>query len=170
MSLKNVTPGSYYGRAIDYGLQEVEKLKQLKAFIQFEFKSNDGATERIIWDGFLTKKDGELNRKTMDTLIACGFKGKSIADLNTKGSLNETKEMLLDIDYEGDFLKVLWVNDPSESMTQKVTDVKKLNGFDLSRVDSYLNMNQKKAKPPLYNHAPGAENPPPMDDNEELNF
>lgn len=173
MSLKDVTPGTYYGRATDYGLEEVEKLKQLKAFVMFEFKDNTGNAQRIKWDGFLTKKDGELNKKTMDTLIACGFKGKSITDLNVKGSLNETKEMMLTLEYDeaGKYLRCEWVNDPSESSTQKVTDVKKLNGFDLSRVDSYLKLNQTATpvKAPLKNHAPGAENPPEMPD-EELPF
>lgn len=169
MSLKEVSPGTYTGKVTDHGLEEVAALNQIKAFIVFEFKSNSGTTERIKWDGFILKKDGTINKHTMNTLMACGLKGKT-ENLNNEGSLNKTKEMLLTLEMDGDYLKCKWVNDPSASTTQKLIDVKKLKGFDLSGADSYLAMNTKAKTKPLHNYAPGAVNPPQMDTDEDIGF
>ena len=164
MSLKDVKPGKYTARVVDYGIVMVEKLNQPKAFIEFTFKNGD-ADESITWDGFLTKKDGELNKKTLDTLITCGFKGKAIAELNNSGVLDTQKEVSIEVIQDGEYLRVEWVNSTERVVVK--ADVKRLKGMNLSKVDSYLALANKK---PLVNHADGIGQPPKMDDSEDLPF
>ena len=109
MALKDVTPGEYVARPTSWGLEEVEKLQQIKAVINFEFTAN-GQPEKIKWDGFLTKKDGDINKKTLDTLLACGFNSKSIIDLQKDTALNANKDVVITIIQDGEYHRVEWVN------------------------------------------------------------
>lgn len=167
MALKDVVPGVYDGRVVDYGLQAVEKTGQIKAMVKFTFKYNE-QDQFITWSAFLQKRDGELNKYTLDTLLTCGFKSKSVADLNDAGVLDTQKKLTLTLEKETgadgvERLKVAWVNDPTKGLVK--TDVKKLKGVNLSKVDSYLKMNQQKVK----NHADSLTGSP-GDDNEPLPF
>jgi len=126
MGLKDVKPGSYKARVVDYGLAMVEKLNQPKAFIQFAFK-HDGQDQMITWNGFLTKRDGDPNKKTLDSLMECGFSGKKIEDLNKSGVLDTQKEVHIDIIMEGEYPRVEWINSGAKAIEKM--DVKKLKGM-----------------------------------------
>lgn len=166
MSYDNLKPGVYLGRIVDWGVQEVATSKTLKAVIKFSFKDADGGQKNITWDGFFLKKDGSPNEKTVKTLQTCGFIGKAVSDLTAATALDTTKELSLDIIKDGEYWRVEWVNDPSQGMANKVTDVKKIKGYDLRKVDALFASSIPKDKK-VRNYADDVVNPTPAVDNSE---
>jgi len=135
MSLKDIKPGTYTARVVDYGIVMVEKIKQPKAFIQFAIKLGE-VDEMITWNGFLTKQDGEVNKKTLDSIMACGFKGKLVSELNSSGALDTKTTVSIEVIMDGEYPRVEWINSGARSVEKM--DVKKLKGMNLSKVDAYL--------------------------------
>lgn len=133
MSYADLTPGEYKAKLVDWGLVVVEKINQLKAVIKFELSTGD----QVTWDGFFLKKDGTVNEKTVKTLRTCGFNKKTVEELSEADALDTKKELSVVLVKENEFFRVEWVNDGSREM-QKVTDVKKLKGFDMRKVNSVL--------------------------------
>lgn len=147
---ENLVEGSYEAFATDWGLKEVEKLKALQAFIVFEFKVND-QVQKLTWSSFLFKTDGGVNKHTADVLSTCGFTGKNITELNNPSALNNKKPYNITVEKNGEYWKVKWVNDPDEAPSTKVSDPKKLAGYDLSKFNAELVKNSQSK--PLKNHA-----------------
>jgi hypothetical protein len=168
MSYDNMREGQFDAQIQDWGLQEVEKVRQLQAFINFEFEV-DGQTQKMRWSSFLFKKDGTVNKHTMETLRVCGFKSSKITDLVNTSALNNKKTYHITTEKEGEYWRVKWVNDPDESPMSKAADAKVLAGYDLSKFNAALMKDQVSA-PPVKNYAPGASNPPALDTEEKLPF
>lgn len=170
MALKDVEPGRYSARVVDWGIETVEKLGgEPKAKVVFDL-DNSGTWERISWDGFFSKRDGGVNQKTVDTLKVCGMKGDFTDLLEGGPGLDTTKELELTIIQDGNYLRVEWVNEPGGSQF-----IKKEGGQDLAKTLKGLsvkaglkNAGQRKIK----NHAPGADNgpEPAFDADEEIPF
>lgn len=153
--------GEYQAKPISWGLERVEKLQAWKAVIQFQIKDSE---ETIKWDGFLYKRDGEVNKKTIDTITACGFKGRTLTDLNKENSLDKDGEVILTVIKEDKYLRVEWVN--KKRAIQKAT-MEELKGVDFSKFDAALNKALQKTGIP--NRAPGSQ-PPKIDDDEQIPF
>jgi hypothetical protein len=64
---------------------------------------------------------------------------------------------------------VKWVNDPEAGPSGKVTDPKKLMGYDLSKFNAAL-VTEANQRPQVKNYAPGAVNAPELNKDDELNF
>jgi hypothetical protein len=150
-----------------YGLEEVEKLNgAVKVSIQFDGK--------YWFDGFVLKQDGTPNKKTMETLVTCGFKSTDLVELMKgfgSGVLNESKDFHITTVTEtyGDkeFEKVEWVNDPENPKGKKFSeaiDRKKLGGASISKMLSDLQKGNS-----LPNHAPSLRDLG-IDDSEEIPF
>ena len=150
MGYENLIAGEYKATIVDWGLQEVAKLKTLKAIIKFEL--DDGT--QITWDGFLFKLDGTVNLRTMKSLKTCGFTKTSVTSLNDGDALDKTKKVSVTIVKVGEFFKVEWINDGERAELQKISDVKVLQGYDLRKFDSALAMSQPPAPRAVKNHAP----------------
>lgn len=146
-----------------YGLEEVEKPDgAVKVLIQFDNK--------YWFDSFVLKRDGTPNKKTLDTLVTCGFKSNDLVELlkgHGSGVLNESKDYEIDLVTEQysdkEITKVEWVNDPenpkgTKKFAQSI-DRKKLGGASISKMLSDL---QKENSLP--NHAPS------FDDSEDIPF
>lgn len=127
-SLRDLEPGRYKATISDYGLTEVEKLNQLKAFIKLEITSDTGNCSGT-FECFVKTKDGQPNKKLLNTLVTCGFKSDDLADLNKQGMLDMAKEYEATVIQDGEYKRIEWINDPSKSNVPKVTDVKKLQGL-----------------------------------------
>jgi hypothetical protein len=73
MSLKNVSPGKYAAKVKDWGVEEVEKLGgAIKAVVVFEFET-ETSVETIKWDGFIQKRDGDINKRLWTLLTYVGL-------------------------------------------------------------------------------------------------
>lgn len=167
---ESLQEGRYSAHIKDYGIREVEKLNTLEAFIQFEFSKGD-ETYYLTWKGLFLKKDGTPNKKTYDTLKTCGFTGKNVEALTQSGTLNNQKTYDITLKRENGYLNVEWVNDPNALSEARVSDVKTLKGYDLSKINAELvKMNLAQPTKPLPNYAPGATNPPKVDAEEPLPF
>lgn len=153
---ETLAEGRYSAQIKDWGVREVPALKTVEAFIQFEFKEGD-ETYALTWKGLFLKKDGSPNKKTYDTLKTCGFTGKNIEALTTTGSLDNMKTYDITLKRENGFINVEWVNDPNAVASGRVSDVKTLAGYDLSKINGELaKMNMSEpAKRVIKNHAPG---------------
>jgi len=149
MSYENLVPGVYKAKIVDWAVQEVPQLKQLKAVIKFQIK--DGIN--IKWDGLFLKKDGSVSKKTVDTLKACGFAGKDVSELTSATALDTTKELSITVIKDGEYWKVEWVN-AGDGELKKVSDVKVIKGYDLRKVNSALALG---AKPAVKNYADDLE-------------
>lgn len=165
MSLKNTVAGSYSAKPVEWGIEEVEKLDgAIKAVIVFEFLNQAGEPTKIKWDGFLQKRDGEINKKTVDTLLLCGLDGDFLELLPGGSGLDMNKQVLIDVIQDGDYLRVEWVNDPAGAKF-----IKHAAGSGISKTLKGLSLQaglKKKTAPKPRNHAPGAE----FDPNEEIPF
>jgi hypothetical protein len=167
MSLKNVSPGKYAAKVKDWGVEEVEKLGgAIKAVVVFEFET-ETSVETIKWDGFIQKRDGDINKKTVDTLDLCGLDGDLSELLEGGSGLDTEKELEITVIQEGDYLRVEWVNEPGGSQYIKKAAggniAKKLKGLSLQ---AGLKSKKSASRPP--NMAPGAE--PIFDAEEEIPF
>jgi hypothetical protein len=165
MKFDDIQEGRYQAKIKDWGIRDVEKLKTIEAFVQFDVSVGNEICG-LTWKGLFLKKDGTPNKKTYDTLKTCGFKGKTVDVLTQSGSLDNTKTYDVTLKRENGFLNIEWVNDPAAVATSRVADVKTLQGYDLSKINAELvkmNMNEPTAKP-LKNYAPT------MDADEKLPF
>ena len=169
MALKDVEPGRYPARVVDWGIETVEQLGgEPKAKILFDFEF-EGSWERITWDGFFTKRDGEINQKTLDTLKLCGLDGGFDQLLEGGSGLDTAKELEITIVEDGQYMRVEWVNEPGGSAF-----IKKEQGDDISKklkglsIDAGLGKSKSKKKAKPKNHAPGADRG--VDEDEELPF
>lgn len=168
MSLKDVQPGRYKAKITDWGVEEVEQLGgEPKASIVFEFYPTEGTVESIKWDGFFKKTDGDINKKTVETLLTCGLQGDFLDLLPGGPGLDKEKELEITVIIDGEYHRVEWVNEPGGSAY-----IKKVEGQDIAKKLKGLSLNAglKGGKPAVKNYAPGASNPPSVDENEEIPF
>lgn len=171
MSYENLTPGKYLGRIMDWQMEMVEKLKVPKVRIKFTFETPSGSCS-MSWDGLVLKKDGTPNKKTIDTLRVCGFKSNKIQDLNEVATaLDTSKQLELDIEKEGEYWKVQWVNEPGGTTAMdKVSAKQTLMGFDLSNVNGALMSSPAKATSLSTTNGSVPNRAPSFDKDEELPF
>ncbi len=166
MAYENLTAGQYKGRVTDWGIKEVvigEK-KQLVVVVNFNFTAG-AASHKMKWEGFLFKKDGDLSKKTMDTLETCGFTSPTLdALVENPNALNTQKELLVTVEMVNGYWKIEWVNDPDDTSAGSVESVKSLKGYNLSAINTALaaKAREKVAARPagVKNHAPGASADP----------
>lgn len=188
MSLKDVESGRYSARVIDWDVIEVEKLDgKLQLAIKFGFEPEDDRVEEIWWKGFFQKKDGEPSKKTLETLMTCGFKYKKFADIGKVDALDTEKELEVTIEKnENDYHEVQWVNEPGASAVAgalgKEEGAKKLAGLDSVLGGELAKLRQEKggeaqpkkkqSKKKVKNHATGedVEAPGGIDEDEEIPF
>ena len=150
MGYENLIAGEYKATIVKWEIQEVEKLKSLKAVIYFEL--DDGT--QITWDGFLFKLDGTVNLRTMKSLKTCGFNKKSVAQFMDSDALDKTKKVSVTVAKVDRYWQVEWINDGERAAPGKVSDVKVLQGYDLRKFDSALAMSQSPVTRAVKNHAP----------------
>ena len=157
-SIKNLEPGTYKAKIVDWGVTEVEKLGgQLKVFIKMDIEHH-GQYYTGTWDCFCLTKDGQPNKKLMKTLVTVGFQGESLEEFSRQGSLNNQKEYEVTVILDGEYKRIEWINDPAMSLVPKVSDVKKLSGFNfkdaIKEARKELGVTTGLQVP---NHAPGAK-------------
>lgn len=155
MNIKDIEPGRYACKIADFGLEEVEKLKAIKAVIVVEFTDAEFNGTQMKWDGFLLTKDGNANKKTASTLKACGLQAGVETLATDIAALDKNKELFATVilDQNG-YKRIEWINDGAESgAMNKIQDVKKINGMDLRKFNESMGAN---VKPDLKNHAPKA--------------
>lgn len=165
MSYENLIPGNYEATLTDWSLEVVEKISAPKITLIFEFDFQD-KNYKMKFDSFVFKRDGEINKKTLDTLKTCGFKSSKITDLlDDPGALNTMKKYDIQVikDEQG-YWRIEWVNHMGGRAMDKVSAKKSLQGFDFSKVNGGL-MKEGFGKKPR-NFAPGASN----EIDEELGF
>lgn len=154
MANVDIEPGVYKGQVTDWSVEEVEALdNKLKLVITLEL--DNGA--KVYWNDFFHKKDGSINKKTINTIETLGFQGK-IQDIMKPNALNTSK--LYDVTIEKDdkgYTKVAWINDPdvprsvSRPLDEKVA-VRKLAGLNISvgatktKVKNYAEEAMQKVK------------------------
>lgn len=130
MTFKDLPPGRYPCRIVDWGLTEVKQLDNaLKVTIELAITT---ATDGIVtgyWDGLMTKKDGTINEKTMKTILSAGFGQTDIYTLNSDlTALDTQKEMEVTIgkDDKGR-TKAEWLNSAGGGGVKKEALPKKKN-------------------------------------------
>lgn len=104
-------------RIVDFGIELVEKINEPKVVIIFD--------NGLRFEGFLKKKDGTANKKTLQTLVTCGLNNPDVsvvAEGPKGGALSLEKEFELDVITEsvGDkhYQRVNWVRDPNETKSK----------------------------------------------------
>lgn len=176
MSYNDLEQGNYEAHLTDWSMKMAEKINQPTVVLLFEFQ-HQGKKHSMRFESFVFKRDGEINKKTMDTLATCGFKSSNIRDLvdnpTTTGALNTQQKYNIDIiKGENGFWKIEWVNLPGGKAMDKVAAKKSLAGVDFSKFNGALMKEGFGQKKQVKNFAPGASNPPEDDSdiNEEMGF
>jgi len=189
MSLKDIEPGRYSANVIDWDVVEVTQLDgKLQLAIKFAFYPDDDRIEEIWWKGFFQKKDGEPSKKTLETLVTCGFKYKKFADIGKADALNTEKELEITVEKNDQgYHEVEWVNEPGAGAVAgslgKEAGAKKLSGLDSVLGGELAKLRQEKGaeeksspkskkSKKVKNHATGEEvdSPGGIDDDEEIPF
>lgn len=122
------------GRIINWGIKEVAQLDGQPAMvIVFETAQGNRSFESLFF-----KRDGEVNKKTIETIYLCGFSGDDFTSLSEcdHSSLNTSKEFNLTLKDVNGFQVVEWVNDPSKPKSNSkfgLSDKKKLGGMKLAK-------------------------------------
>jgi hypothetical protein len=157
---EDLIPGVYEANLTDWGLFMVEKIGQPEIVLHFEFNDPPtGKSYKVKFRSFLYKKDGDLNKKTIDTLKVVGFSSSKITDLNDDpSSINNTKKYSIDVNKNTNgYWEVSWVNDLGGKSMDKVSAKKSLAGYDLSKFNGALMQNGfVQPKKVVKNYAPGA--------------
>lgn len=109
---KELHPGHYIGRILNYGLREGKQFT-VTAVIEFEFKDTEGDSHRCAWYGSFS---GEAKKHTLKALLVTGLQ-KSVSDLALGpqgGALNTQKEYSIEVKaevYNGKtYYKIAWIN------------------------------------------------------------
>lgn len=171
MSYNDLEPGTYEAQLVDWSMKMADKINQPTVVLAFAFE-HQGKKHSMRFESFVFKKDGDVNKKTVDTLQTCGFKSSKIQDLIDNPSALETqRKYSIDIvkDNNG-YWKIEWVNLPGGKAMDKVAAKKSLAGVDFSKFNGALMKEGFGAKKVVKNYAPGASNPPDDEINEEMGF
>ena len=176
MSLKDVKPGRYTAKVKDWGLEEVEQLDgAIKAVVIFDFETGEDEWETIKWDGFIQKRDGGINQKTVDSLKVCGLSGTFVDLVEGGPGLDTSKDIEITIEHDGQYHKVEWINEPGGGQYTANKEagsdlVKRLKGLSLEAgLSKSKTASKKKTTTKVKNHAPGAEDSG-VDEDEEIPF
>lgn len=159
MSYNDLEQGTYEAQLIDWSMKMAEKINQPTVVLAFSFE-HQGKKYSMRFESFLFKRDGDINKKTMDTLSTCGFKSSNIEDLMSKPNALETqRKYTIDvIKDENGYWKIEWVNLPGGKAMDKVAAKKSLAGVDFSKFNGALMKEGFGQKKPVKNYAPGASN------------
>jgi len=172
MKYDDLLPGVYEAQLTDWGMEMVEKVGSPKIVLKFEF-DHEGKNYVMKFESFLFKKDKDVSKKTLDTLMTVGFNSKNVWDINEDFcQLDTSKKYSIDcVKDEKGFFKIEWVNSSSGLKIDKIKAKKTLAGYDLSRFNGAL-MAQGSTQPKrvIKNYAPGASSPSTVDDNSEIPF
>lgn len=150
--------GVWPGTVESWEIVEIEKINQLKLVVWFNVTGPDWK-KKIKFESLFLKKDGTKNKKTFSTLKSLGFRSKDVGDLITDDkALDKSRVHTLTIepkDYDGKtYYMVEWVQDEEMESTGKVSDVKKLKSYNLSKLNSFLD-SPKESK--IKNMAPSKD-------------
>lgn len=148
------------GKITDWGIKEVEKLDNAPVMVIW-FDTESGKRK---FESFFFKADGDVNKKTIDTLFTCGFRGDDLSSLAEcdSSSLNMSKEFDLTITKNGDYELVEWVNDPNKQTNKYgLTDKKRLGGMKINKALKEANAKFKQEN---------TSEPPSVDEEEEIGF
>jgi hypothetical protein len=109
---KELHPGHYVGKIINYGLREGKQFT-VTAVIEMEFKDTEGDLHRCNWYGSFS---GDAKKHTFKALLVCGLQ-KGVTDLAlgpAGGCLNTEKEYSIEVKaeaYQGKtYYKIAWIN------------------------------------------------------------
>lgn len=167
MTFKDMPPGRYECRIVDWTLEQVERLAgALKVIIQLAIDvpgQDEVVTGR--WEGLVETKDGKPNKKTIKTLLSGGFNSDDIYTLGTNPAALDTQKAMeaTIIKNEKGYTTVEWLNSAGGSGLQKG----KITGRTSPALKSALALalKDKGVKKAVKNHAPGAKSA-----EEELGF
>jgi len=162
--LKDVEEGQYSAKMTNYGLKNNEHLDKVECMIQMQFKAGDDF-HHIVWRGFFTKKDGSSSRKTIDTLLCCGFEKNDpslLAAGPESGLLDMDKKYQVTLERnDGGYIECTWINPLGGQMFEDVlsTDdaVKSMKGLKIG--GDFMNARKEYGKP-----RPKKDDPPEQDD------
>lgn len=143
--------GTWPARIKSWDIVEVSAINQLKLVVWFNV-TGPTWTKAMKWEGFFLKKDGAHNKKTYNTLKACGFKGSDIGTLvSDDRALDTTTTIDVTVAEENingeTYWKVEWVGQGDTEGSVK--EVSKLKGYNLAKLNAAL----PKATP-VKNYAP----------------
>lgn len=144
----------------DWGIQEVASLDNAPKIVVW-FDTENGKRK---FESFFFKRDGDVNKKTIDTLFTCGFRGDDLSELaECDGSaLDMSKDFDVTLVQNGDYENVEWVNDPDKSSAKYgLSDKKKLGGMKINKALKEANA---KFKPR------NTSEPKGIDEDEEIAF
>lgn len=136
MSEQRFSEGTFDAVPVSWGVQEIEQLDgKLKAVIQFQILETN---QKITWSDFFKKRDGTDNKKTVNTLKACGFKGP-LHTFTDDNALDRSTPVKIDIVREvrpdgREFYKVEWVNAKDQAgfdMLDPKSAAQKLRGLQM---------------------------------------
>lgn len=164
---EDLIPGPHEASLLDWNLEMVEKIGQPKLVLQFEVQYF-GKSYKLKFESFVLKRDGDVNKKTVDTLTTCGFRGYKVTDImDNPVALEKNVKYSIDIirTPQG-FWNIEWVNNIGGKSMDKAASKKSLAGYDFSKINGAL-MKNGAVQPRLKvvkNYAPGT------DDNSEIPF
>lgn len=156
MRFADLSNGVYSCKIADHGIKMVDingdSVPKVVIAVDIEV---DKELVRGYFEGFLTKKDGDPNQKTVKTLLDCGFESENIDDINNQGALNMELELeaTVIIDDKG-YRRIEWLGQPGGGMLKKA-DAKSYNSAMKS---AFKEARSGRPKSPerkvLKNHAP----------------
>lgn len=109
---KELHPGHYIGKILNYGLREGKQFT-VTAVIEMEFKDSENDLHRCNWYGSFT---GDAKKHTLKALLICGLQ-RPVAELAmgpSGNALNTEKEYSIEVKaevYQGKtYYKIAWIN------------------------------------------------------------
>lgn len=156
MRFAEMDAGVYNCKIADHGITmvDIHGNEVPKAVIAVDIEVGDNNFVRGRWEGFLTKVDGDPNKKTVKTLLDCGFASDSIDDLNNQGSLDMTLELEATVIIGDDgYRRIEWLGLPGSASVKK-SDAKAFNSSMRNALKDARATHKPPAKKVLKNHAP----------------
>jgi hypothetical protein len=156
-----IPPGTYRGRAVNWGLSTTSTGKEQVA-VEFEFPDAAGVVQRLTWFGFFTEKTWE---RTIQSLRHCGWKGVDLDDL---GGLDASEvDLVVEHDtYNGvTRAKINWVNEAGALPFVQPMEATAARSF-AARMRGKVASVKPKSTP----RAPARTEPPPHTDSDAPPF
>ncbi len=115
MTWKDVLPGTYAAKIVDYGLEEIAQLNNaIKVVIVLDVMIHQETATEVLqgkWEGLIATKEGRPNNKTMKTLALCGMKSDDVMDLALKPDmLDKATEYEVQVIDDGKYKRIDWIN------------------------------------------------------------
>ncbi len=177
MGIGQVVPGRYNASLVDWGLREVPQLDDaIEAWISFNFLDQSGESQDISFRSLVKTKAGNINKKLMKTLEACGYAHVNV-EAETLDLVPFMDQTALNTAVKVD---ITIVDKPSKDGTKIYKEVEWVNAVgdvgggvmskpnaeqSKSLADKLIASGVGKPKPRVRNHAPtGKAGQPPEPD------